>query len=30
MINQSEYEKICKLIDKGNMVELQEFINVSY
>ena len=30
MINNSEYEKICMLIKKGNLAKLQEFINLSY
>ena len=30
MINQSEYEKICKLIKNGNLINLQKYINEEY
>ena len=30
MINNSEYEKMCKLIKKGELKKLQDFINLSY
>lgn len=30
MINQSEYEKMCKLIKNGNLINLQKYINEEY
>ena len=30
MINQTEYEKICMLIEKGDLSKLQEFVDLSY
>ena len=30
MINQSEYEKICKLIKKGDIITLKKYIDEEY
>lgn len=30
MINQSEYEKLCKLIEKGDLAKLQDYVDKSY
>ena len=30
MINKTEYEKICMLIEKGDLSKLQEFVDLSY
>jgi len=30
MISQSEYEKLCKLIEKGDLAKLQDYIDKSY